>query len=59
MIDLLLLLIDNYVHRLVQNKGDGKVVEIPGQEEVTIIVYCYCITNTVLHYTIHVHHKAC
>ncbi|XP_019855979.1 PREDICTED: BRCA1-associated protein-like [Amphimedon queenslandica] len=24
---------DNYVHRLVQNKGDGKMVEIPGQEE--------------------------
>ena len=25
--------IDNYVHRLVQNKGDGKLVEVTGQTD--------------------------
>ena len=27
---LIFLLLDNYVHRLVQNKGDGKLVEVSG-----------------------------
>ena len=33
--------LDNYVHRLVQNKSDGKVVEVPGNEEVII---CICLS---------------
>ena len=39
---LLFFFLDNYVHRLVQNKSDGKVVEVPGNEEV-IICICLCL----------------
>ena len=27
--------LDNYVHRLVQNKGDGKLIEVEGQTDVS------------------------
>ena len=33
-------LADNYVHRLVQSKEDGKLVEVPGHGDVSLLLVC-------------------
>ena len=33
----LLLFLDNYVHRLVQNKTDGKIVQVEGSGQVSVL----------------------
>ena len=49
-----LLSVDNYVHRLVQNKDDGKLVEVPGHGADTVggagametpVVACTCVCS--------------